>query len=172
MTINPNRWTLKTQEAFAGALQTARSASHPEVTPDHLLAALLGQSEGVVLPVVAKLGLQPLALRNQTAEALSHLPNSYGGDDPGLNREMNAVLEAAAERLAETLGGYGLTDIDSGLGDGKPQLEMRLSAEGRALGLSLRRPRPWAVTWLPLPRTATSGFNAMLTASSPQGLID
>ena len=97
MTINPNRWTLKTQEAFAGALQTARSASHPEVTPDHLLAALLGQSEGVVLPVVAKLGLQPLALRNQTAEALSHLPNSYGGDDPGLNREMNAVLEAAEQ---------------------------------------------------------------------------
>jgi multidrug efflux pump subunit AcrB len=46
------------------------------------------------------------------------------------------VLEAAAERLAETLSGYGLTDIDSGLGDGKPQLEMRLSAEGRALGLT------------------------------------
>lgn len=45
-------------------------------------------------------------------------------------------MEAAAERLAETLGGYGLTDIDSGLGDGKPQLEMRLSAEGRALGLT------------------------------------
>ncbi|WNL41612.1 efflux RND transporter permease subunit [Halomonas sp. PAMB 3264] len=46
------------------------------------------------------------------------------------------VLEAAATRLAEQLGEYGLTDIDSGLGDGKPQLEMRLSAEGRALGLT------------------------------------
>ncbi|UXZ53413.1 efflux RND transporter permease subunit [Halomonas sp. 7T] len=46
------------------------------------------------------------------------------------------VLEAAATRLAELLGEYGLTDIDSGLGDGKPQLEMRLSAEGRALGLT------------------------------------
>ncbi|BCB59665.1 multidrug resistance protein [Halomonas sp. A020] len=46
------------------------------------------------------------------------------------------VLEAAAARLAERLGEYGLTDIDSGLGDGKPQLEMRLSAEGRSLGLT------------------------------------
>jgi multidrug efflux pump subunit AcrB len=46
------------------------------------------------------------------------------------------VLEAAASRLAERLGEYGLTDIDSGLGDGKPQLEMRLSAEGRSLGLT------------------------------------
>jgi multidrug efflux pump subunit AcrB len=46
------------------------------------------------------------------------------------------VLANRRSCLAETLGGYGLTDIDSGLGDGKPQLEMRLSAEGRALGLT------------------------------------
>ncbi|CAM4002327.1 efflux RND transporter permease subunit [Vreelandella rituensis] len=46
------------------------------------------------------------------------------------------VLEAAAERLALELSEYGLTDIDSGLGDGKPQLDLRLSPEGRALGLS------------------------------------
>jgi multidrug efflux pump subunit AcrB len=53
-----------------------------------------------------------------------------------LSHPNTLVLEAAATRLAELLGEYGLTDIDSGLGDGKPQLEMRLSAEGRALGLT------------------------------------
>ncbi|MCP1313347.1 MULTISPECIES: efflux RND transporter permease subunit [unclassified Halomonas] len=53
-----------------------------------------------------------------------------------LSHPNTQVLEAAAQRLAEQLGEYGLTDIDSGLGDGKPQLEMRLSAEGRALGLT------------------------------------
>ncbi|WP_447527876.1 efflux RND transporter permease subunit [Vreelandella sp. TE19] len=53
-----------------------------------------------------------------------------------LSHPNTQVLEAAATRLAEQLGEYGLTDIDSGLGDGKPQLEMRLSAEGRALGLT------------------------------------
>ncbi|SBR46609.1 efflux RND transporter permease subunit [Halomonas sp. HL-93] len=46
------------------------------------------------------------------------------------------VLEGAASELADSLGNYGLTDIDSGLGDGKPQLEMRLSSEGRSLGLT------------------------------------
>ncbi|WP_249978287.1 efflux RND transporter permease subunit [Vreelandella olivaria] len=53
-----------------------------------------------------------------------------------LSHPNTQVLEAAATRLAELLSEYGLTDIDSGLGDGKPQLEMRLSAEGRALGLT------------------------------------
>lgn len=46
------------------------------------------------------------------------------------------VLEGAANQLADSLGNYGLIDIDSGLGDGKPQLEMRLSSEGRSLGLT------------------------------------
>ncbi|OAZ89419.1 efflux RND transporter permease subunit [Halomonas sp. G11] len=46
------------------------------------------------------------------------------------------VLEEAANQLADSLSNYGLIDIDSGLGDGKPQLEMRLSSEGRSLGLS------------------------------------
>lgn len=46
------------------------------------------------------------------------------------------VLEGAANQLADSLSNYGLIDIDSGLGDGKPQLEMRLSSEGRSLGLT------------------------------------
>ena len=50
MALDPNRWTLKTQEAFTAAVEAAKQASNPEVTPDHLLAALLGQGEGVVLP--------------------------------------------------------------------------------------------------------------------------
>lgn len=68
--------------------------------------------------------------------------SDFGGPGSGaalslrLSHPNTQVLEAAAERLATDLAEYGLTDIDSGLGDGKPQLEMRLSAEGRALGLT------------------------------------
>lgn len=68
--------------------------------------------------------------------------SDFGGPGSGaalslrLSHPDTQVLEAAAARLAEVLGEYGLTDIDSGIGDGKPQLEMRLSAEGRALGLT------------------------------------
>ena len=53
-----------------------------------------------------------------------------------LSHPNTQVLESAADQLADSLGSYGLTDIDSGLGDGKPQLEIRLSAEGRSLGLT------------------------------------
>ena len=68
--------------------------------------------------------------------------SDFGGPGSGaalslrLSHPNTQTLEAAAARLAERLAEYGLTDIDSGLGDGKPQLEMRLSAEGRSLGLT------------------------------------
>jgi len=131
MAIDPNRWTLKTQEAFAEALQTARDASNPEVTPDHLLAALLGQSEGVVLPLVSRLGIQPLSLRNSTAEALSRLPRSFGGDEPHLDRELQSLLEAADAVRVELGDEYLSTEhliVALGSGrenrDGKPRLDV------------------------------------------------
>ena len=71
MALDPNRWTLKVQEAFSSAVDAAKQASNPEVTPDHLLAALLGQGEGIVLPMLQRLGKEPLPLRNQVNEALA-----------------------------------------------------------------------------------------------------
>ena len=56
MALDPNRWTLKTQEALNHAIESARTNANPEVTPDHLLVALLGQDEGVVLPILTKVG--------------------------------------------------------------------------------------------------------------------
>ncbi len=92
--MDPNRWTLKTQEAFNAAISRARTDNNPEVTPDHLLAALLGQAEGVVLPILEKVGASPAALRTKTEEALSRLPKAYGSE-ARLSRELNAVVDAA-----------------------------------------------------------------------------
>ena len=64
MALDPNRWTLKTQEAVNTAIAAARSASNPEVTPDHLLLALLGQEEGIVLPILQKVGMSPLQVQS------------------------------------------------------------------------------------------------------------
>jgi ATP-dependent Clp protease ATP-binding subunit ClpB len=80
MSLDPNRWTLKTQEAVNAAINAARSNSNPEVTPDHLLVALLQQEEGVVLPVLQRAGKTPLSLRNQANEAVSKLPKAYGSE--------------------------------------------------------------------------------------------
>src|SRR5439155_14155697 len=101
MPLDPNRWTLKTQEAFQAALDQARSRNHPEVTPDPLLAALLGQEEGVVLPVLERAGVAPLTVRNRTEDALARLPKAYGGAEPQLSRATRDVLEAADKDRAE-----------------------------------------------------------------------
>jgi len=96
MAFDPNRWTIKTQEAVQAALERARQASNPEVTPEHLLGALVGQSEGVVLPVLQKLGVDLAALRNRIAENLSRLPHAYGSD-ARLSRDLTKVMDDADE---------------------------------------------------------------------------
>jgi ATP-dependent Clp protease ATP-binding subunit ClpB len=101
MPINPNRWTQKTQEAVAAAMEMARQRSHPEVTPDHVLAALLGQDDGVVLPTLQKAGVPPAGLRTRTESALANLPKAYGGGDPTLRRDTRDLLEAADREREE-----------------------------------------------------------------------
>ncbi|HEX9992922.1 MAG TPA: AAA family ATPase [Acidimicrobiales bacterium] len=94
MPLDPNRWTLKTQEAFTAAVDAAKANSNPEVTPDHLLAALLGQEEGVVLPVLEKVGLPIYQLRTRTAEAVAKLPRAYGSE-ARMSRDLTAVMDRA-----------------------------------------------------------------------------
>jgi ATP-dependent Clp protease ATP-binding subunit ClpB len=100
MALDPNRWTLKVQEAFSAAVESAKEASNPEVTPDHVLAALLRQGEGIVLPMLQRLGKQPLALRNQTDEALARLPKAYGSE-ARLSRETHELFTRADEARSE-----------------------------------------------------------------------
>ncbi|MDQ6928126.1 MAG: AAA family ATPase [Actinomycetota bacterium] len=99
--MDPNKWTVKTQEALAGALDLARRENHPELTPSHLLAALLSQEDGVVLPTLERAGALPAALRRRTNDALEALPKAYGGAEPRMNRATRDVMEAAdAERAS------------------------------------------------------------------------
>ena len=100
MAVDPNKWTIKTQEAVASALERAGAESHPEVTPDHLLLALLSQPEGVVLPLLTKVERPPAPLRAETEKALAAMPKAYG-TEPRLSRQSNRVLNDADEVRAE-----------------------------------------------------------------------
>ena len=100
MAVDPNRWTRKTQEAFNAAVELARSNRNAEATPDHLLAALLGQPEGVVLPLLERAGLSPLSARNAVADAISRLPKAYGGE-PAMGRALQQAMEAANQARAD-----------------------------------------------------------------------
>jgi len=97
--IDPNRWTVKTQEAFQAAVDDARERANPEVTPDHLLAALLSQADGVVLPLLQKAGAQPATVTHTVRERLERLPAAYGGAEPTLSSALRSELnQADAER--------------------------------------------------------------------------
>jgi ATP-dependent Clp protease ATP-binding subunit ClpB len=98
--LDPNTWTLKTREAFNAAVEVAKSRSNPEVTPAHLLSALLGQEETVVLPVLQRVGVDPNALRPAVDQKLAKLPRSYGSEAQ-MGRELRDLLERAdGERAA------------------------------------------------------------------------
>ncbi len=102
MALDPNRWTLKTQEAMTSAVEAARSRANPEVTPEHLLAALLRQPEGVVIPILEKVGVDVAALRQSNDEALAKLPGAHGGDT-GMGRQIERIL-ADADSVRGDLG--------------------------------------------------------------------
>ncbi len=97
MAFDPKQWTLKTNEAFAAAIDQAKALSNPELTPDHLLAALTRQDDTIVPAVLAKLGQAPLMVRNKADEAVAKLPKAYGGSEPRMNRELDNVVRNAQQ---------------------------------------------------------------------------
>src|SRR5205823_1646855 len=106
MALDPNKWTTKTQQAVAAALESARANANPEVTPDHLLAALLRQDDSIVLPVLQKLGLAPLMVRNRADEAVAKLPKAYGTSEPHMSRDTAAAFDAAEAARKELRDDY------------------------------------------------------------------
>ncbi|MCZ7529554.1 MAG: ATP-dependent chaperone ClpB [Acidimicrobiia bacterium] len=127
MTLDPNRFTRKTQEAIGAAQSLARERNNSQVTPIHLLVALLGQAEGVVLPVLERIGVAPKAAVDAAGEALAALPSVYGSttQDPALERATYEVLESADEERAGLDDDYlstehlllAMTEVVGGVGD-------------------------------------------------------
>ncbi len=126
MSLDPNRWTIKTTEAFTAASEAVRAASHPEVVPEHLFLALLGQQEGIVLPLLHRVGVDIVSARNEAEAVVAKLPNAYGSD-PQMSKALRETFEAAdttredlgdeylsTEHLLFAFAGKvaGLTDVD------------------------------------------------------------
>ena len=133
MPLDPNKLTRKSGEALGAAQALARELNHSQVTPEHLLAALVSQPESVVLPVLERIGVSAKAVRDRVDDALSRVPKVYGetAQQAQLSADAYRVLEAAdAERstlgddylstehlllaMSEVVGGVG--DLLRGLG--------------------------------------------------------
>ena len=127
MPLDPNRFTHKTGEALAAAQSLARERNHAQVAPEHLLAALIGQPEGVVLPVLERVGVSAKVVRDRVDEALGQLPQVYGqtAQTAQLSQDAYRVLEAADGERAGLDDDYlstehvllAMTDVIGGVGD-------------------------------------------------------
>ena len=99
-----DRLTVKAQEAVQAAQAIADREGQQQLEPEHLLAALLDEEEGVVGALLAKLGARAEGLRRDVLAEIRRLPRVSGGSGPYLGPRLKAVLEAAwteAERLKD-----------------------------------------------------------------------
>src|SRR5579863_7895301 len=87
--------TVKAQEALQDAHEVAARHENQEITPLHLLAALVNQADGVVPPLLARLGIRKEALSNDVERELGRLPKVQGFSDQRLGRALNDTLERA-----------------------------------------------------------------------------
>ncbi len=99
--LDPNRWTQKTQDAAREAVALAERYHHAEVEPDHLLLAAVGQEGGVAIPLLDRLGVAPLKVRNGIESRLARLPKAYGGSEPRFSRQLTEVFEKAQAAQGE-----------------------------------------------------------------------
>ena len=96
MAIRWDRFTVKAQEAVQRASQLASEHGNPELQPLHLLGALLEDKEGIVPPVLEKIGIGPQAILNSVYAEIDKLPKVSGeAAQAALANETNKLLDQA-----------------------------------------------------------------------------
>ena len=101
MAFRMDKLTVKAQEAVQAAQQLAENRGNPQVLPLHLLAALLDEKDGIVLPLLSKIGVQTAQLRSIVDADLKRLPQQSGGQS-GPGQSFMQVLNAA-QQSADTM---------------------------------------------------------------------
>ncbi len=96
MPIRWDKFTVKAQEAVQRANELASEHGNPELVPAHLLAALVEDREGIVPPVLEKIGIGPQAVLSDLYKEIEKLPKvsgSSGANQPSMSSQINQVLE-------------------------------------------------------------------------------
>ena len=90
-----DKFTIKAQEAVQAAVELAATRGNPQVTPVHHIQALLAEREGIVRPLLEKIGTDRGHLERIVEAEVSHLPKVSGGAQPQPDQELIKVFEAA-----------------------------------------------------------------------------
>jgi ATP-dependent Clp protease ATP-binding subunit ClpB len=133
MAIKWDKFTVKSQEALQVAQGAAAENGNPEVLPLHLMAALLEDQEGVVRPVLEKVGVGVQQLLATMNAAISKLPKVQGAaQQPGLSAALTKVLEGAFKEAENFKDDYVSTEhlLLSLAKQRNEPVQMALAAEG------------------------------------------
>jgi ATP-dependent Clp protease ATP-binding subunit ClpB len=96
MAIRWDKFTVKAQEAVQRASELASEYGNPEVLPMHLLTALLEDKEGIVAPIMEKIGIGPKSVLSDLYQGMERLPKVSGGAaQPTLSQAANQLLDRA-----------------------------------------------------------------------------
>src|ERR1700751_3632713 len=101
--------TVKAQEALQDAHEVAARQENQEIAPLHLLAALVNQADGVVPPLLARLGVRKEALISEVQREIGRLPKVRGFSDQRLGHALNDGLEPAFQEAEKFKDEYGST---------------------------------------------------------------
>ena len=88
-----DKMTVKAQEALQEAQEIAARHENQSVEPVHLLAALVEQQDGVVPPLIARLGIRPELITQDVEREIARLPKVQGFAQQNLSRALNDLLE-------------------------------------------------------------------------------
>ena len=154
--MQPDRFTIKSQEALQAAQRLADERHNPQTTPEHLLAVLLEQNEGIVAPVLRKLGVEPGTVRQALQPRLQSLPVARGttpSEPAGGSTELANVLRTAENEMRELADEYvstehlllaltnATTGTSPGAGSGAGEVLRELGADHDALKRALSEVR-------------------------------
>jgi ATP-dependent Clp protease ATP-binding subunit ClpB len=90
-----DKMTVKAQEALQAARDVAARHENQSIEPVHLLAALIQQPDGVVPPLLARLGIRAELINQDIEREISRLPKVQGFAEQNMGRALNDVLERA-----------------------------------------------------------------------------
>jgi ATP-dependent Clp protease ATP-binding subunit ClpB len=108
--MQPERYTTKAQAALQSAQRIAQDHSHQEIDGEHLLAALLQQEDGLIQPLLQKLGVAIPALSAELEQALQRRVKVQGAAEPFLGASLKKALDAAEAQAAKLKDEYVSTE--------------------------------------------------------------
>ena len=92
-----DKLTIKTQEAIQKAKEIAQNENHQEILPEHLLLSLVEDSQGVISPLLERIGANPQMIKNDLTKTISQIPRVYGGNQVYISPILERVLQEAGK---------------------------------------------------------------------------